>query len=383
MGKITETGYVPSTRTELKNNLILKFKNVLGNDMSTDESAPQIQIVNFIADILEEIESERLLDFWARDVYKARGLQLDILGKEVGISRILRVPTQYNILLTSNSIGYTIPANTIFNNTNGTAVMQTKADIVVTETEMTILCYSIDDSTPSIIGTSLQTSQYIPQILNATISNYTLGSAQEADEIYRPRLIKRAKEFNAIIRLQNYILSLEDVLDCKIENNTTLGTSPSGVPSGAIEVRVLGGDSNKIATAIMNFVLVPTYLDPTYGTAITIQDYAGYNKTFNITRPVAKDIALTIKYKIKPNMGLTTAEIANIQKIVTDYLETNTINKTVYISNILNAIYDTYTTQIYITDCYFTVDSARVDTVYTCGIREFIEVTDINVVLEA
>lgn len=381
MGTVTDKGYVPSTRAEIKSRLITRFKDVLGVNMSVDESAPQLQFINFISDILEEIEYERMLDFWARDVYKAQGIQLDILGKEIGVYRILKVPTQYSVVLSSTSIGYVISANTVFNSVDGIPLMQTKNNITIDALEKTISCFSVEDSTDSVIGTQLQTAQYIPQIIDATVSVVVPGSAQEADESYRVRLIKRATEFNAIIRLQNYILSLNSVLDCKIENNTTLSTSPNGVPSGAIEVRVLGGNSAAIATAIMNYTLTPTYLDPTYGEAVTVQDPAGYNKTYNITRPIAKDINVTITYKLKPNMGLTASEIINIQNIVTTYIESNTINKTVYISDILNIIYDKYGTQIYITDCYFTVDSTRVDSLYTCDIRKFLNADTITVTL--
>lgn len=387
MGTITNTGYVVKSRADLKAAMEQKWRDAFGTGLDLSNAAsPQNQIITYLVDLLEDIEYQRAMDFWARDIEKNSGIQLDIFGKEVGLPRNEASALQVTAALTSGVTGYIIPNATEFVDlATGTHRFKTKADIAVSSTPQNITLESEDlDFLDIDLTTKLQTVLNFTQIEDVEITAKVVGTAAESDESYRLRLLKRAKEMNAITRLQNYIDSLPGVKDCVIENNPLLSASASGVPGGAIEVRVLGGDNTAIATAIMDYTLAPTYQDAITGILVTVDDAAGYPKQYAICRPTNVAVAsYTLTYTVKPSQQLTATDVAAIKDIISTHINQNKIGGTVYIDDIEAAILAVYKSKIYINTHQMVVDGTTYTEKYVGGVRSYLTVDTENISVSA
>lgn len=387
MGKITSTGYQMTSRADLKAAVEQKWKDAFGDSLDLSNAAsPQNQLITYQVDLLEDIEYQRAMDFWARDIEKNSGVQLDIFGKEVGLPRDEASPLQITVALTSSIIGYTIPETTKFIDLEtGNMTFQVPEDIEIAAAEQNITLKASDESLLDVdLETKLQTVLNFTQIEDAEIVAKVTGTPSESDESYRLRLLKRAKEMNAITRLQNYIDSLNGVKDCVIENNSLIDTSASGVPGGAIEVRVLGGTDTEIATAIMDYTLAPTYQDPTTGVLVTVQDARGYDKQYAICRPTnitAESYALT--YTLKPSQQLADTDVAAIKEIITTYINQNKIGGVIYLDDIEALILATYRSKIYINTNVLTIASTEYTEKYEGGVRTYLTISTENVSVTA
>ena len=129
---ITANGYETTAIKEIEKDLQNLFLAALGADLSLDPETPQGQIISILTNLLHQIDEKRQDDFYARDIYHAQGLQLDVIGRELDLPRKNSIPTQILVTI-KGALNYTIPAGTLANIvTNPEQVFEFTEDVQIT-----------------------------------------------------------------------------------------------------------------------------------------------------------------------------------------------------------------------------------------------------------
>lgn len=381
---ITANGYETTPKEDIKKDVQDIFTKALGEDLDLSEETPQGNLINGLTDLLCQIDLNRQSDFYARDIYKAVGTQLDIIGRELGIARKESVPTQVLVSL-QGAVNYKIAAGTLASITSdSTKVFKFTSDTEITSSTIQVTLTAIDGQNYEnlSVGQQLQTQEYVPQIYNISILSIVYGQPAESDYVYRARLID-AKDANTD-EVEHFTLALEginNVLSAYVEPNNTLNTSPSGIPPHAVEIVVLGGSEADIGKVILsNVFATPTYKHPTLGEEINVLDYNGHEQVFYITRPAEMDVNITVTYENKVGQTLTTATINEIKATLSEYVNSIYMNKTLYISDLYNIITEGYLQLYAVQSIVVTVDGNAVTNSYTCSAREYLHVDTITYV---
>lgn len=376
---ITANGYETTPTAEIEKDLQALFRGALGKDLSLDPESPQGQLISLFTDILHQVDQHRQDDFYARDVYHANGLQLDVIGREFDLPRKLSVPTQILVTL-KGAVNFTVPAGTLCNVVNDPEkTFQFGEDVKITSDEQQVTLSAADGSVYSnlTVGTKLATQEYTPQIYDMTISSIVYGQPAETDYQYRIRLINSmGANVDEVQRLTLDLQNINNVLAAYVEPNNTLETSASGIPSHAVEIVVLGGGEADIAEVLLNHLFAtPTYQDPTLGEAVTGLDYNGHNQTFYVTRPAAVGVTVSVKYANKVGRSLTPANILDLKAKISSLINATYMNKTLYKSDICNLITVNYGDTAAIDTLTVTVGGANMDASYTCTSRQYLTVS--------
>lgn len=379
---ITANGYETTPIETIKTEVQKIFTDALGEDLDLSEETPQGNLINGLTDLLHQIDMHRQSDFYARDINKAVGNQLDIIGRELGLPRKASVPTQILVTL-QGAVNYKIPAGSLASiTTNSSEVFQFTHEVDITSSSLQVTLTAVDGAVyPDLtVGQQLQTQEYIPQIYNIVISAIVYGQDAESDYMYRMRLLD-AKNANTD-EVAHFTLALENinnVLSAYVEPNNTLETSATGIPPHAVEIVVLGGSEADIGEVIMdNIFATPTYEHPTLGEEIEVLDYNGHTQVFYITRPDMLEVDVTINYENKVGQTLTTSDTDDLKKKISEMINSVYMNKTLYISDIYNLATEGYLQTYAINSITVTVDGAAITNAYTCSAREYLYLNSIT-----
>lgn len=379
---ITKNGYETTDLATIKAEVEKIFTDALGQDLSLETATPQGQLIQGITDLLNQIDKSRQEDFWSRDLNKAKGLQLDIIGREMGTTRQEAIPTQ--ILCTLQGVvNYRIAKGTKCNIIDDIdKVFEFPSDIVINSESQQITLIASDKAVYNDLmeEMQLQTQEYIPQIYNIKIDSIVYGTDAESDYSFYLRL-KDASGSNVdeVASLSLALNDIPNVINAYVNPNYGSETSASGVPPHSVEIVILGGSESDIAKVLMNYLFAtPTYQHPTLGEAIYGIDYNGHTQTFYITRPQRLDTTVDVVYTNKVGQTLTSEQIDTLKDRIRELVRNAYMNKTLYKSDVCNSITDGFT-QIYAIDSIsIKVDGQEIDPSYTCGAREYLYPTFIN-----
>lgn len=379
---ITANGYETTPVETIKSEIQTIFTTALGDDLDLSDETPQGNLIQGLTDLVHQIDMHRQSDFYARDMYKAVGTQLDILGRELGVPRKSSVPTQILVTL-QGATNYKISAGTLANiTTNSAQVFEFTNEVEITSSSMQVTLTAANGAIYEdlIVGQQLQTQEYTPQVYNITIVSIVYGQPAESDYTYRLRLLDaKSAATDEIAHFTLDLINIPNVLSAYVEANNTLETSPSGIPSHSVEIVVLGGNETDIGNVIMkNIFATPTYQDPDLGEAITVTDYNGHEQTFYITRPQMRKIYVSIEYENKAGQMLTTDEENDIIDKITQFVNSIYMNKTIYVSDIYNIAVQDYAKVYAIKSLSMSIENVdtegqtEIDNYYTCSSREYL-----------
>ena len=376
MGNITNTGYETESKQDIRTSIQNLWKEAFGPNINLDVETPQGQITEIMTDLLYQIELSRQDDFNARDVNKAVGMQLDIIGREMGTPRKDAIPTQLVVSI-SGQIGYTIPSGTLFNMIDDVSkVFRNDSDIAIDSTPKQATLIAVDNNVYGGVqtGDTLQTVTYFQQVSSIVVSSVAIGQVAEDDNTYRSRLVYiKDSGIDDISNLRNKLLAIENVLDAKVYQNNTLETDQYDIPSHCIEIVVLGGDEADIGQVCLENVTMgtPTYLNPDGGETINVTDSFGFTQQYNITRPTSVTFDVEVEYAVKPRQVVSNQDEADMIAKVQKYINTRFIGQTIYLSDIQFALLNGVQEKLEITSLIVKADDVVIQASYDMGIRQY------------
>lgn len=384
MGNVTNTGYETESKESIRTSIQNIWKEAFGPNINMDVETPQGQITEIMTDLLYQIEVSRQDDFNARDVYKAVGLQLDIIGREMGAPRKESTPTQLIASLTGQ-IGYTIPSGTLFNMVNNVnQVFRNESDIIVDSNPKQVTLVAVDGNVYGGIqqGDALQTITYFQQIYNILVTSVVPGQEAEDDNTYRGRLIElKNSGIDDITNLRTKLTAINNVLDARVYQNNSLDTDSYGIPAHSIEIVVLGGDEEDIGEVCLKNIVMgtATYLNSDGGETISVTDSMGFQQQYNITRPTSVTFDVSVEYATKGDQVISNQEEAEMISRVEQYLNTRFIGQTIYLSDISYLLLQGIQTKVEIVSLTVKADDVEIQSSYKLDIRQYAVAGDVEV----
>lgn len=113
----------------------------------------------------------------------------------------------------------------------------------------------------------------------------------ESDESYRKAITNVGQGRVDVQDLQRAIFGLTGVTYAQVFVNDTDSDDDNGVPPGSVSLAVIGGDDDDIAAAYRRYIVPGVQ---TYGNVRINSNIEGYCRTFNLVRPAAVPITITL-----------------------------------------------------------------------------------------
>lgn len=326
---------IPSTTTEIREVLIEKLKEIYGLDDTPFESnAPDGQVVDIFSQIAYEFYNVLTLNIYnSQFISTAIGNQLDNHAYYRGIKRKGGEFTIQNIeIVVDRTIALT-GLDSDYDNLEATAyTVQDNAGqefLLINSTTLNAGTHTLQFrakdygqvlTSPNTLTTPVDVFLGVISVNNPT-SQTSVGVEEETDAELRVRCFN-ANNFQAINSLQSLesaVASLDNVIECKVYDNSTNGTDSQGVPPHSSWVIVDGGNNLDIANTI--------YKHKGWGgqkglVSVDITKADGTLKTITFDRPINEN--LYIKFNLKRSVPNQNPNILAIK----DYLVENVKYKT-------------------------------------------------------
>ena len=379
MSEFTKDGVVTKTLDEWYNAVVDFKRAVWGNDFVTDPTTKQGADILQLAELLYNAEMNNV---------SATGICLDYIGLVRGVYRNGGFPQEIKVDLTSSVVNWTLTPSITFRTTDGYNYYA-PADIqIVSLNQQITLVYSSDGNPPVNPGDPLTTIQSAPNIISAVIAQggVTAGAETEDDLSYRKRIKDSSVGFVGTLELMALeMLKVPGMAKLKILYNDESSTSPEGIPAYNTEFLVVPDEGSDDAT--FNASVAEKILDikvpgaPLYGnTTVTVADYYGESKNVKFTRPTKVGMQFYAKIATNPTTGtLDTSRIDVEKQAIVDYVQSVDVGDAVSWSRILGMLAGD--TGFIITEWGLRkgTSGAWVNTDLTCGVREFLWITDSDI----
>ncbi|AIQ61864.1 hypothetical protein PSTEL_00700 [Paenibacillus stellifer] len=272
-----------------------KAKQDYGDDTNTSKESPLGIILRDFAWFLSIIWST------AEDVYNsgyigtATGNNLDRLGPQVGISRVLAQWATGAVTLTGTA-GYTVSAGFRVATESG-LTYQTVADVVLAGGSGTVAIEALESGAGSNVAAGAITVIVNPNPDVTAVTNaapVTGGREKETDAEFRSRfeLSTAGGGAASVDALRSALLRLTGVRAATVIENTSLTTDSTGRPGKSFEAYVLGGDDQTIADTI--FATKSAGVEAHGDITITVDDLAGEPHTVKFSRAAEVAIRITV-----------------------------------------------------------------------------------------
>lgn len=388
MSEFTKDGVVTKTLDEWYNAVVDFKRAVWGNDFVTDPTTKQGADILQLAELLYNAEMNNVSAFGQLNVNTATGICLDYIGLVRGVYRNGGFPQEIKVDLTSSVVNWTLTPSITFRTTDGYNYYA-PADIqIVSLNQQITLVYSSDGNPPVNPGDPLTTIQSAPNIISAVIAQggVTAGAETEDDLSYRKRIKDSSVGFVGTLELMALeMLKVPGMAKLKILYNDESSTSPEGIPAYNTEFLVVPDEGSDDAT--FNASVAEKILDikvpgaPLYGnTTVTVADYYGESKNVKFTRPTKVGMQFYAKIATNPTTGtLDTSRIDVEKQAIVDYVQSVDVGDAVSWSRILGMLAGD--TGFIITEWGLRkgTSGAWVNTDLTCGVREFLWITDSDI----
>lgn len=388
MSEFTKDGVVTKTLDEWYNRVVDFKRAVWGNDFVTDPTTKQGADILQLAELLYNAEMNNVSAFGQLNVNTATGICLDYIGLVRGVYRNGGFPQEIKVDLTSSVVNWTLTPSITFRTTDGYNYYAPTDIQIVSLNQQITLVYSSDGNPPVNPGDPLTTVQSAPNIISAVIAQggVTAGAETEDDLSYRKRIKDSSVGFVGTLELMALeMLKVPGMAKLKILYNDTDTTDDQGIPAYCTEFLVVPDDGADDAT--FNASVAEKILDikvpgaPLYGnTTITVADYYGETKNVKFTRPSKVGIQFYAKIAANPATGaLDTSRIDVEKQAIVDYVQSVDVGDSVSWSRVLGMLAGD--TGFVITEWGLRkgTSGAWVNTDLTCGVREFLWITDSDI----
>lgn len=339
---LTLNGYERPTYNDILENLVLKARELFGEDIETNEQTLMGKFLRVIAydRAIAEEEAEQI--YYARFPNTASGISLDRLCPFVGIARNPATPAQYSVTV-KGTAGYTVPYGFLvatgtdkyieFYNTQDTIIPDTDVDEEGFAT-CTIIVECVESGS---IGNVAALD--IVEIVNpdADIESVTgvesiaLGKDEESDSELRQRFLKANAGLGscnetaikaALIRVPT-VTSVSIIVD---EEN------------GSFTAYVTGGESYEQQIAETIFDKKPIGVKTTGTNTVTVMDEGGYTHTIKFSRTEKIDVYTKIEIVTTPEFK-GEAGITEIKNNIASYINGLGVGKDIITSSLYGLIY--------------------------------------------
>jgi len=291
MGLLGGSGYLAKTFSELKVLVQNVYKTAYGENINLEEESIQGVTVNKLTDLFNDAEQSGVDVYNGLNIKTATGTMLDNFAYVKGTVRNDGTKAVIDVMLTSSSVPYTIPANTVFNIINTDILFTTTASETIELSTQWVEMIAKENGISGVsVGDKLSSQAYIANLTDLEITILTDGTDNEDDEALRERLIATDDidaqgDVNAVY---TGLYNLKNVKKVRVLENRTDATDDNDLPPYSINAIVLGDTTQNIVNVLYTKTSGGT---PFFGAVSgTFTDIGGYTHDCAFDRPDKVDV---------------------------------------------------------------------------------------------
>lgn len=338
---LTDKGYQRRTFDDILNYRIQIAKELFGEDIDTSDLAVLGKILRIgaynDAIMAEELEGVYFSGF----IPTATGQNLDRLAPVAGITRNPATAARYSVQVVGTA-GAEILAGLLVGTETGLTFYSIKDAVIGTDGTCTV---EVACTEPGIVGNVKAST--IDSIVNpeasiesvAGIECLSVGVDEESDLDFRVRLetVIRGTGSGSVSSIESALLSVPTVKFAKVVENDGPSTDADGRPPHTFEAYVVGGDdyAQEIGEAI--FSKKPMGIATVGDYSVTITDAGGYEKVIKYSK--AATVNINVKAVIKVKSAFGSDGITQIQRNVSEYINSLGLGNSLILSSLYGHIY--------------------------------------------
>lgn len=338
---LDSTGLTILNFQQLLNQLSAKTKEMMGDDMNTDQNSVVGMYIRIISWLQNIVNQDLEAVYYSNFVDQAEGISLDRLGSNYSVTRN---PAQAATVMLNftGTTGTLIPEETVYTTESG--VEFEMVDTVTLDDSGKgsgeAVCTALDETgnvAPNTISVQGENIAGVESVTNPTQASG--GAEIETDDAYRQRihLNMESQPGPTYYGLYTGLYALPGVEQVQIVPNLTMETDSYGNPPKSLHFYVRGGREDDVAQAILDNIAAGIQTVGKIKKAV--KDIGGH--THDVFFDTATVVPIYVSMSLKTSDGFNSeTSPAEIVQAIKDYLSGLIMGDKVVFTKLYQAIYN-------------------------------------------
>ncbi|PUD96088.1 hypothetical protein DA477_09300 [Levilactobacillus brevis] len=338
---LDSTGLTILNFHQLLNQLSAKTKEMMGDDMNTDQNSVVGMYIRIISWLQNIVNQDLEAVYYSNFVDQAEGISLDRLGSNYSVTRN---PAQAATVMLNftGTTGTVIPEETVYTTESG--VEFEMVDTVTLDDSGKgsgeAVCTALDETgnvAPNTISVQGENIAGVESVTNPTQASG--GAEIETDDAYRQRihLNMESQPGPTYYGLYTGLYALPGVEQVQIVPNLTMETDSYGNPPKSLHFYVRGGREDDVAQAILDNIAAGIQTVGKIKKAV--KDIGGH--THDVFFDTATVVPIYVSMSLKTSDGFNSeTSPAEIVQAIKDYLSGLIMGDKVVFTKLYQAIYN-------------------------------------------
>ncbi|AWP46355.1 hypothetical protein CCS05_05215 [Levilactobacillus brevis] len=338
---LDSTGLTILNFQQLLNQLSAKTKEMMGDDMNTDQNSVVGMYIRIISWLQNIVNQDLEAVYYSNFVDQAEGISLDRLGSNYSVTRN---PAQAATVMLNftGTTGTVIPEETVYTTESG--VEFEMVDTVTLDDSGKgsgeAVCTALDETgnvAPNTISVQGENIAGVESVTNPTQASG--GAEIETDNAYRQRihLNMESQPGPTYYGLYTGLYALPGVEQVQIVPNLTMETDSYGNPPKSLHFYVRGGREDDVAQAILDNIAAGIQTVGKIKKAV--KDIGGH--THDVFFDTATVVPIYVSMSLKTSDGFNSeTSPAEIVQAIKDYLSGLIMGDKVVFTKLYQAIYN-------------------------------------------
>lgn len=338
---LDSTGLTILNFQQLLNQLSAKTKEMMGDDMNTDQNSVVGMYIRIISWLQNIVNQDLEAVYYSNFVDQAEGISLDRLGSNYSVTRN---PAQAATVMLNftGTTGTVIPEETVYTTESG--VEFEMVDTVTLDDSGKgsgeAVCTALDETgnvAPNTISVQGENIAGVESVTNPTQASG--GAEIETDDAYRQRihLNMESQPGPTYYGLYTGLYALPGVEQVQIVPNLTMETDSYGNPPKPLHFYVRGGREDDVAQAILDNIAAGIQTVGKIKKAV--KDIGGH--THDVFFDTATVVPIYVSMSLKTSDGFNSeTSPAEIVQAIKDYLSGLIMGDKVVFTKLYQAIYN-------------------------------------------
>mgnify|MGYP000960864137 FL=1 len=338
---LDSTGLTILNFQQLLNQLSAKTKEMMGDDMNTDQNSVVGMYIRIISWLQNIVNQDLEAVYYSNFVDQAEGISLDRLGSNYSVTRN---PAQAATVMLNftGTTGTVIPEETVYTTESG--VEFEMVDTVTLDDSGKgsgeAVCTALDETgnvAPNTISVQGENIAGIESVTNPTQASG--GTEIETDDAYRQRihLSMESQPGPTYYGLYTGLYALPGVEQVQIVPNLTMETDSYGNPPKSLHFYVRGGREDDVAQAILDNIAAGIQTVGKIKKAV--KDIGGHTHDVFFDTATVVPIYVNMSLKTSDDFNSETSPVEIVQAIK-DYLSGLIMGDKVVFTKLYQAIYN-------------------------------------------
>lgn len=327
---------------QLLNQLTAKTKELMGDDMNTDQNSAMGMFIRVVAWLQAIVNQDLEATYYANYVDQAEGISLDHLGNNYSVSRNPAQAATVTLAFTGTA-GTVIPEETVYSTESD--VEFEMVDTVTLGSDGTgsglAVCLVKDETGNVAANTITNQTETITGVDSVTNPKQASGGVEiEEDDNYRQRiyLSMQSQPGPTYYGLYTALYALPGVEQVQIVPNLTMDKDKYGNPPKSLHFYVRGGREEDVAQSILDNIAAG--IQTTGAIQKTVKDIGGHSHDVFFDTATVVPIYVDMALKTSSDFNPETSP-AEIVAAIKEYLSSLIMGDKIVFTRLYQAIYNT------------------------------------------